>query len=106
MISAAHEEARAILDRHSHAMERMVETLLEKETVDADEVAELFHDVPKWEHAGEGSMRIRYPENPVIPQVREQIAAASTKEEEPEEVTESLKLDRKFPRTGSRPAEA
>jgi len=107
MISAAHDEARAILDRHAEAMERMVETLLEKETVDADEVAELFNDVPKWEHAGEGSMRIRYPEEPVIPQVREQIAAASkTEEEEPEDVTESLKLDRKFPRTKGRPAEA
>ena len=33
-------------------------------------------------------------------------AAAVEKEEEPEEVTESLKLDRKLPRTQGRPAEA
>ena len=106
LISAAHEESRTILEYHRDAMERMVETLLEKETVDRDEVAEIFGDVPKWEHASAGSLRIQYPENPVLPQVREDIAAATEVEEEPEEVTESLKLDRKFPRTGGRPAEA
>jgi hypothetical protein len=42
LISAAHEEARQILHAHSDAMERMVERLLEQETVDRDEVAEIF----------------------------------------------------------------
>jgi len=106
LISAAHEEARSILERHSDAMERMVEALIETETVDRDEVAELFKDVPKWEHDSMGSLRIKYPDNPVLPQEHEQIAAAKEVEEEPEEVTESLKLDRKLPQTGGRPAEA
>ncbi|MFZ0013722.1 MAG: ATP-dependent zinc metalloprotease FtsH [Acidimicrobiia bacterium] len=106
MIIAAHEEARTILERHSDAMERMVVALLEKETVDRGEVAELFADVPKWEHAFDGSLRIKYPDEPVIPQVHEDLAAAVAKEEETEEVTESLQLDRKLPRTKGRPAEA
>ncbi len=106
MITAAHQEARTILERHSEAMERMVEALLDKETVDRDEVAEIFADVPKWEHAFDGSLRIKYPDEPILPQVRPEIAAASETEEEPEEVTESLKLDRKLPRTKGRPAEA
>jgi cell division protease FtsH len=107
MITAAHEEARTILTHHSDAMDRMVEALLEKETVDRSEVAEIFADVPKWEHAFDGSLRIKYPENPVLPQNREDIAAAvEVEEEEPDGVTESLKLGRKLPRTKGRPAEA
>jgi cell division protease FtsH len=107
MINAAHQEARTILEHHRDALERMVERLLEKETVDRQEVAEIFSDVPKWEHASDGSLRLRYPENPVLPQQREDIAAAvEKKDEETEEVTESLKLDRKLPRTKGRPAEA
>src|SRR5690606_2634543 len=51
LISAAHEEARQILHAHRDAMERMVERLLEQETVDREEMAEIFSDVPKWEHA-------------------------------------------------------
>ncbi|HET9258516.1 MAG TPA: ATP-dependent zinc metalloprotease FtsH [Acidimicrobiia bacterium] len=105
MITAAHVEARTILERHQDSMERMVEALLEHETVDKDEVAAIFADVPKWEHAFDGSLRIKYPENPVLPQHREDVAAA-VEVEEPEEVTESLKLDRKLPRTKGRPAEA
>jgi len=106
MITAAHDEAQSIIERHSDAMERMVEMLLEKETVDRGEVAELFKDVPKWEHDKMGSLRIKYPDNPVLPQEQEPIAAAKEVEEETEEVTESLKLDRKLPRAGGQPAEA
>ena len=105
LITAAHREAESILEHHSDALERMVKTLLKNETVDREEVAELFHDVPKWEHDRGGSLRIKYPEDPILPQVHEDLAAA-VEVEEPEEVTESLKLDRKLPRTGGRPAEA
>ncbi len=106
MITAAHEEARSILDTHHDAMERMVETLLAQETVNRDEVAELFSDVPKWEHTEEGSMRIKYPDNPVLPQPREElIAAAEEVETEEQEVTESLTLERNT-RPSSRPADA
>ena len=106
LITAAHDEARMILERHQDAMDRMVEALLEKETVDRDEVAEVFSDVPKWEHASDGSLRIKYPENPVLPQPSEEQMAAAKEVEESEEVTESLKLDRKLPKTGQQPAEA
>jgi cell division protease FtsH len=61
LISAAHEEARQILHAHRDAMERMVARLLEKETVARDEVAEIFSDVPKWEHSASGSLRIQPP---------------------------------------------
>ena len=106
LITAAHQEARTILEHHAEALERMVTALLDTETVDRDEVAEVFSDVPKWEHAFDGSLRIKYPDNPILPQEREDIAAAVESTEEPEEVTEALKLDRKLPRTKSRPAEA
>jgi cell division protease FtsH len=109
MINAAHEEARIIIETHADAMERMVEALLENETVDRDQVAEVFSDVPKWEHAADGSLRIRYPENPVLPQRRDDLddlAAAEEVDEESDEVTESLHLDRKLPRAKGRPAEA
>ncbi len=64
LISQAHEEARQILGAHKEAMERMVEALIAKETVDASEVAEIFADVPKWEHAPNGLMRIQAPTGP------------------------------------------
>ena len=105
LINAAHEEARVILEKHSDAMERMVEALLEKETVGREEVDELFHDVPKWEHVSEGSLRIKYPDKPTFPQ-QDRVAAASALEDQEEEVTESLTLERKVPRTEGRPAEA
>ena len=88
-------------------MERMVDALMEKETVSREEVAEIFSDVPKWEHDELGSLRIKYPDDPVLPQVHEDLAAAvEVEDEEPDEVTESLQLDRKLPHTKGRPAEA
>ena len=106
LITAAHVEARTVLERHQDALNRMVEKLLEKETVDRDEVAQIFSDVPKWEHALDGSMRIKYPDQPVLPQPKEELAAAAKTDDEPQEVTESLKLGRKLPHTKGRPAEA
>ncbi len=106
LITAAHDEAREILGHHSDAMERMVAALLEKETVGRSEVAEIFQDVPKWEHDHAGSLRIKYPDSPVIPQQRDDIAAAVESDDEAEEVTESLQLDRTMPRRQGRPAEA
>jgi cell division protease FtsH len=104
MINAAHEEARLILERHRDSMEQMVEALLENETVDRDQVAELFAEVPKWEHTSEGALRIKYPDNPVIPQPREElIAAAEEVEEEEEPVTDSAPAKRRL-RGTPRPA--
>ncbi|MGH8937638.1 MAG: ATP-dependent metallopeptidase FtsH/Yme1/Tma family protein [Acidimicrobiia bacterium] len=61
LITAAHEEARQILTHHREALDRMANVLLEKESLDAKEIAEIFSDVPKWEHARNGSMRIQVP---------------------------------------------
>jgi cell division protease FtsH len=61
LIGQAHEEAREIIETHLDAMERMVNVLLEKETVDAKEVGQIFADVPKWEHAPNGAIRIQHP---------------------------------------------
>ncbi len=61
LIGQAHEEAREIIETHHEAMERMVKVLLEKETVDAKEVGKIFADVPKWEHAPNGAIRIQHP---------------------------------------------
>jgi cell division protease FtsH len=63
LINAAHLEARVILDTHRDAMERMVTILLEKETVGADQLAEIFYDVPKWEHDPEVGLRLPEPED-------------------------------------------
>jgi len=106
LINAAHEEAREVLNRHRDAMDRMVTQLLETETVGQDDVARLFADVPKWEHTAEGAMRIKYPDDPIMPQPREQMAAAEqVTEEEEEPVTESLRLKRSL-RPKGRPADA
>ena len=62
LITQAHDEARAILATHEDALHRIAEALLDKETVNATDVAELFFDVPKWEHVGDGTIRLRAPE--------------------------------------------
>ncbi|MDH3518681.1 MAG: ATP-dependent zinc metalloprotease FtsH, partial [Acidimicrobiia bacterium] len=61
LVGAAHEEARLIIREHRDALERMVEALLDRETLRTEEVAEIFFDVPKWEHTSAGALRIRPP---------------------------------------------
>jgi cell division protease FtsH len=103
LINAAHDEALEILTHHRDALERMVEALMDRETVGPDEVAEIFADVPKWEHADDG-MRVRYPKNPQPhPDVR---AAASELEPEEEEVMREVTVEAPVRRTSSRPADA
>jgi cell division protease FtsH len=62
LITQAHEEARAILATHEEALHRIADALMDKETVDAKDVAELFYDVPKWEHAADGTIRLKAPD--------------------------------------------
>jgi len=62
LITQAHEEAREVLTTHMDALDRIAAELIEKETLDAAEVAEIFSDVPKWEHTETGAFRIRAPE--------------------------------------------
>ena len=62
LISQAHDEARQILTTHMDALHRIADELMEKETVNAEEVTALFSDVPKWEHAADDvSVRIQAP---------------------------------------------
>ncbi len=77
LVAAAHQEAREILTTHRDAMERMVDILLEQETVDRDQIAQIFNDVPKWEHTSSGSLRIQLPEHPDAAVTGDGYAAAS-----------------------------
>ncbi len=65
LITQAHDEARAILKTHAAALDRLAANLIERETLDAEEVIAVLHDVSKWEHAPNGSMRIQAPVAPV-----------------------------------------
>jgi cell division protease FtsH len=103
MINAAHDESNEILTRHRDALERMVEALMEHETVGPDEVAEIFSDVPKWEHAEDG-LRVRYPANPQPhPETR---AAAEQVELDEDGVIREVTVKSPRRRTSSRPADA
>lgn len=77
LISAAHQEAREILNTHREALERLVEALMEKETVGPDELEEIFYDVPKWEHDPYGSLRLRPPQLETPPDTRKAAASSS-----------------------------
>jgi uncharacterized membrane protein len=61
LITQAHDEAREIITTHRDALDRIAKALLENETLDAKQVAEVFGDVPKWEHVGNGGFRIQAP---------------------------------------------
>ena len=65
LINQAHEEARTILTTHSEALDRIAAALIDRETLNADDVREIFVDVPKWKHAIDGSMRIQAPDSKV-----------------------------------------
>lgn len=81
LINQAHEEARQIITTHRSALDRIAEVLLDKETVDGAEVAEIFSDVPKWEHTEAGALRIRLPETS---RVGEGMVAASVPTDDPQ----------------------
>ncbi|MCA1736250.1 MAG: ATP-dependent zinc metalloprotease FtsH [Actinobacteria bacterium] len=83
MIQAAHSEALVIIETHTEAMERMVGILLERETVGPEELAEIFHDVPKWEHAPDGELRIRLPQAGVLELLPEAAAVSAPEETQP-----------------------
>jgi cell division protease FtsH len=74
LISAAHDEAREIIDTHLDALHRLADALIEKESLDQGQISEIFGDVPKWEHADGGSFRIRRPAD--APHANGAIAAA------------------------------
>ena len=63
LITQAHDEARVILNTHEDALHRVAEALIERETLRAEDLAEIFHDVPKWEHAADGTIRLKAPDS-------------------------------------------
>ena len=81
LINQAHEEARSIITTHRDALDRIAEVLLEKETIDSTEIAEVFSDVPKWEHTEVGALRIRLPEPAALAEGR---VASSTQSDDPQ----------------------
>ena len=62
LITQAHDEARVILEAHREALDRVAEVLIERETLNAEALGEVLHDVPKWEHTESGALRIKAPE--------------------------------------------
>ncbi len=66
LITQAHGEARTIITTHADALDRIADALKERETLNADDVREIFFDVPKWQHATDGSMRIQAPTGKVV----------------------------------------
>ena len=48
LLDNSQREAETVLAAHRDALEAMAVELLERETLDADAIAELFADVPKW----------------------------------------------------------
>jgi len=62
LITQAHEEATMIITTHRDALDRIAVALMDQETLDADEVAAVFHDVPKWMHTDNGGLRLREPD--------------------------------------------
>ena len=62
LITQAHDEASQILETHRDALDRIAEQLIEVETLDAEAVSKVLHDVPKWEHTDTGALRIKGPD--------------------------------------------
>ena len=61
LIRTAHAEARQILDTHREALDRMVEALMVQETLDVEDIEEIFSDVPKWQATDTHEMRLLPP---------------------------------------------
>lgn len=70
LITQAHDEAREILVTHRDALDGIANALLERETLDAKEVAQVFAEVPKWEHTETGALRIQRPESMSVTESR------------------------------------
>ncbi len=76
LLNQAHEEAKRILTTHIDSLHRMADRLLDVETLKAEEITAVLHDVPKWETVeGTGPPRIKAPQlSPLT--VAEGVAAA------------------------------
>ncbi|HLI57872.1 MAG TPA: hypothetical protein VKY26_12680, partial [Actinomycetota bacterium] len=99
LIDEAHDEAWEILTTYRTQLDRMVEILLEKETIDKEEVAEIFGSVPKRVARGESVSRRRR-------QVVAQDAAAASVATDPNGIESQRVIPRPQPRRGPEPSPA
>jgi cell division protease FtsH len=89
LITQAHEEARTILTTHRDVLDNLAKELMERETLDRKEVAEVFAPVGKWIYSANGGGRIEPPPppEPGLPDTlnggEAGIAAAATGESSP-----------------------
>ncbi len=75
LLNQAHEEAKRILTTHIDSLHRMAGRLLDVETLKAEEITAVLHDVPKWETVEGAGPRIKAPQlSPLA--VAEGVAAA------------------------------
>jgi cell division protease FtsH len=88
LVEEAHDEAREIITRHRDKLDLMVERLIEKESIDKEEVQEIFAEVAKLDPANPVERAKRRREQ------REREAAAASQEPE---------AKRKTPRTAPKP---
>lgn len=58
-LTQAHEEAKRILTTHLDSLHRIADRLIEVETLKADEITEILHDVPKWQTVEGAGPRIQ-----------------------------------------------
>ena len=65
LITQAHDEARDILEHHRDVLDQLAKELMDKESLDSEEVAKVFGPIRKWVFASNGSGRISPPpDNP------------------------------------------
>ena len=56
LTKTAEREATEILTLHREALNRIAKELMEHETLDAEGIARVLHDVPKWGRDEEGNL--------------------------------------------------
>ncbi|MEE9228484.1 MAG: ATP-dependent zinc metalloprotease FtsH [Acidimicrobiia bacterium] len=84
LITQAHDEARDILTHHRDVLDRLAKELMDKESLDSEEVAAVFASVRKWVFSTNGSGRIVPPTDLAEPEAHgsgsgdDGIAAASS----------------------------
>ena len=61
LLAQAHDEATRILTTHLDALHRLADRLIDVETLQADQISEVLHDVPKWQAVIGGRPRIQAP---------------------------------------------
>ncbi len=83
LIRDAHAEARRILDAHRPALNRMVEALMEQETLDVDDIEKIFYDVPKWEATDTHEVRLLPPSGMGGTEAGMERVAAATHRDQP-----------------------